>query len=180
MSFEERLFYPSPPSTPTPEFTSSTLILPSISIGNVPQLAIDLLITTLALPLVGYMTSPYLVPCAGTLETATGLDHGGIACPLESMSSFKVSRCKVSRCISPVSRSHGVLDCFLAVRLRVVYFDKEKNVTVIQQRSPFISRHGKTPFVRDLWRFISCYGFSKVIMLASSDAARRTDEQITG
>jgi predicted ATP-grasp superfamily ATP-dependent carboligase len=62
----------------------------------------------------------------------------------------------------------------------VVYFDKEKNVTVVQQRSPFISRQGKTPFVRDLWRFISCYGFSKVIMLASSDAARRTDEQITG
>jgi hypothetical protein len=89
MSFEERLFYPSPPSTPTPEFTSSTLILPSISIGNVPQLAIDLLITTLELPLVGYMTSPFLVPCAGTLETATGLDQGGVACPLESMSSSK-------------------------------------------------------------------------------------------
>src|SRR5579859_7951884 len=68
MSFEDRIFYPSPPSNPTPEFKSSTLILPSISIGNVPQLAIDLLITTLKLPLVGYLTSPYLLPCAGTLE----------------------------------------------------------------------------------------------------------------
>ena len=89
MSFEERIFYPSPPSNPTPEFKSSTLILPSISIGNVPQLAVDLLITTLGLPLVGYMTSPYLVPCAGTLETATSLGQGGIACPLEGMSFFE-------------------------------------------------------------------------------------------
>jgi hypothetical protein len=36
---------------------------------------------------VGYMTSPYLVPCAGTLETATGLGQGGIACPLEGICS---------------------------------------------------------------------------------------------
>jgi hypothetical protein len=38
----------------------------------------------------------------------------------------------------------------------------------------------KGPFVQELWKFISCYGFSKVIMLTSSDAARRTDEQING
>jgi len=62
----------------------------------------------------------------------------------------------------------------------LVYFDKERNLTVIQQRSPFISHSMKTPFVRELWKFLSCYGFSKIIMLASSDAARRTDEQITG
>jgi hypothetical protein len=62
----------------------------------------------------------------------------------------------------------------------VVYFDKERKLTVIQQRSPFISREGKAPFVRDLWRFVSCYGFARVIMLASSDAARRMDEQIRG
>ena len=62
----------------------------------------------------------------------------------------------------------------------VVYFDKERKLTVIQQRSPFISHSMKTSFVQELWKFISCYGFTKVMMLASSDAARRTDEQITG
>ena len=62
----------------------------------------------------------------------------------------------------------------------VVYFDKDRKLTVIQQRSPFISHSMKTPFVQELWKFISCYGFTKVMMLASSDAARRTDEQITG
>ena len=43
-----------------------------------------------------------------------------------------------------------------------------------------MSHLAKTPFVREFWMFLSCYKFSKVIMLASSDAARRTDEQITG
>ena len=38
----------------------------------------------------------------------------------------------------------------------------------------------KTPFVQELWNFTSCFGFSKIIMLASSDSALRTDEQING
>ena len=62
----------------------------------------------------------------------------------------------------------------------VVYFDKERKLTVIQQRSPFIDNAMRAPFVQELWRFISCFGFSKVIMLATSDAALRTDEQIQG
>ena len=83
MTLEDKLFYPSPRSSSVPDFKSSTLIVPSVSIGNVPQLAIDLLITTLNIPLVGYMTSPYLVPCAGTREESSSFGHGGIACPLE-------------------------------------------------------------------------------------------------
>ena len=62
----------------------------------------------------------------------------------------------------------------------VVYFDAERKITLIQQRSPFISNQFKVPFVREMWKFTSCYGFSKIIMLASSDAGRRTDEQIMG
>jgi proteasome assembly chaperone 2 len=86
MTLEDRLFYPSPPSSPLPPFKSSTLLIPSISIGNVPQLALDLLITTLKIPLVGYLTSPYLVPCAGTREGAFNpFTGGGIACPLEGI-----------------------------------------------------------------------------------------------
>jgi len=157
MTFEDRLFYPSPPSSPTPEFKFSTLIIPSISIGNVPQLALDLLITTLKIPLVGYLTSAYLVPCAGSREEGFhAFGAGGIACPLEG---------RMPR---------------LWWLMGVVYFDKERKLTVIQQRSPFIDNGMRAPFVQELWRFISCFGFSKVIMLASSDAALRTDEQIQG
>jgi hypothetical protein len=88
MTLEDKLFYPSPISSPVPEFKSSTLILPSVSIGNVPQLAIDLLVTTLSIPLVGYLTSPYLVPCAGTREGSSPFGHGGIACALEGTNHF--------------------------------------------------------------------------------------------
>jgi hypothetical protein len=62
----------------------------------------------------------------------------------------------------------------------IVYFDEKMGLTVIQQRSPLISNQFKFAFVRELWNFTSCYGFSKIIMLASADAARRTDEQING
>ena len=86
MPLEDRLFYPTPASAPVPEFKDSTLLIPSVSIGNVPQLAIDLLIATLNVPLVGYMTSPYLVPCAGTREGSSQFSQAGIACPLEGMS----------------------------------------------------------------------------------------------
>ena len=83
MALEDRLFYPTPSSASVPEFKGSTLIIPSVSIGNVPQLAVDLLIATLKVPLVGYMSSPYLVPCAGTREGSSLFGQAGIACPLE-------------------------------------------------------------------------------------------------
>ena len=85
MAFEDKLFYPSPPSAPVPAFKFSTLIFPSVSIGNVPQLAVDLLITTLNVPLVGYMSSPYLLPCAGSKEGSGTFGPGGISCPLEGI-----------------------------------------------------------------------------------------------
>lgn len=87
MTLEDRLFYPTPPSAPVPEFKGSTLVIPSVSIGNVPQLAVDLIIATLNVPLVGYMTSPYLVPCAGTREDSSQFGQAGIACPLEGYQS---------------------------------------------------------------------------------------------
>lgn len=90
MTLEDKIFYLSPPDSAVPEFKGSTLVLPSISIGNVPQLAIDLLITTLTVPLVGYLTSPYLVPCAGTVESSGVFSNGGIACPLEGILTYDV------------------------------------------------------------------------------------------
>jgi proteasome assembly chaperone 2 len=42
-----------------------TLVMPSLSIGNVGQLAIDLFISTFDLPLVGRLESPFVVPVVG-------------------------------------------------------------------------------------------------------------------
>ncbi|KAJ2119468.1 hypothetical protein GGH19_000116 [Coemansia sp. RSA 1807] len=58
-------------SADTVSTSGSTLILPSVSIGNVPQLSVDLLINTLEATRVGIIHSPYLVPISGT----SGFDH---------------------------------------------------------------------------------------------------------
>ncbi|KAJ2503452.1 hypothetical protein GGH96_000242 [Coemansia sp. RSA 1972] len=58
-------------SADTVTTSGSTLILPSVSIGNVPQLSVDLLINTLEATRVGIIHSPYLVPISGT----SGFDH---------------------------------------------------------------------------------------------------------
>lgn len=44
---------------------SSILILPALSIGNVGQLAADLLICSLELPRLGYLDEPNVLPCVG-------------------------------------------------------------------------------------------------------------------
>ncbi|KAJ1909141.1 hypothetical protein IWQ60_011338 [Tieghemiomyces parasiticus] len=46
-------------------FQGSELILPCVSIGNVPQLSCDLIISTLRLDRVGYLTDPNVTPMVG-------------------------------------------------------------------------------------------------------------------
>lgn len=46
-------------------FEGNTLVLPSLSIGNVGQLAIDLIVSTLSLPRVGYLDNPHVLPIVG-------------------------------------------------------------------------------------------------------------------
>ncbi|CAG7846171.1 Proteasome assembly chaperone 2 {ECO:0000256/PIRNR:PIRNR010044} [Serendipita indica DSM 11827] len=69
--------------TTLPDFTTKTLILPSISKGNVPQLACDLLIASLGLQHVGSLDPKYLVPVVGGRERG----ERGISTPLELFSS---------------------------------------------------------------------------------------------
>ncbi|KAJ1726629.1 hypothetical protein LPJ61_005057 [Coemansia biformis] len=49
----------------------STLVLPSVSIGNVPQLAVDLLVNTLQATRIGIIDSPSTLPVSGP----SGFDH---------------------------------------------------------------------------------------------------------
>eukprot|EP01101_Sappina_pedata_P005319 TRINITY_DN2396_c0_g1_i2.p1 TRINITY_DN2396_c0_g1~~TRINITY_DN2396_c0_g1_i2.p1 ORF type:complete len:262 (-),score=98.10 TRINITY_DN2396_c0_g1_i2:70-855(-) len=51
--------------TPTPDFSNSTLVLPTESIGNVGQLAIDLITSTTSCPKVGYLEDEAIVPIIG-------------------------------------------------------------------------------------------------------------------
>lgn len=47
-------------------FEGYNLLIPSVSVGNVPQLTIDLIITTLNLKKISTVWHPAIVPCVGT------------------------------------------------------------------------------------------------------------------
>ncbi|OVA18603.1 Proteasome assembly chaperone 2 [Macleaya cordata] len=64
----------------------STLILPALSIGNVGQLAIDLLVSSLRAERIGYLDDPSVLPCVGNDAYGSSL-QGTLALPLEAYDS---------------------------------------------------------------------------------------------
>ncbi|KAL9230899.1 hypothetical protein vseg_006190 [Gypsophila vaccaria] len=66
----------------TSDAECSTLVLPAISIGNVGQLAVDLMISTTKAEKIGYLDDPALLPCVGNDAYGT-LPLGRLALPLE-------------------------------------------------------------------------------------------------
>lgn len=67
----------------------SKLIIPAISIGNIPQLTIDLLIHTYELERFAVLSEMFLHPFSSPIDTSTGQDDKGIANPLEIYYSAK-------------------------------------------------------------------------------------------
>ncbi|KAJ0880716.1 putative proteasome assembly chaperone 2 [Helianthus annuus] len=64
----------------------STLILPALSIGNVGQLAVDLLIASTKAERVGYLDDPNVLPCVGN-DAYAPAPQGDLALPLEAYES---------------------------------------------------------------------------------------------
>eukprot|EP00959_Pyramimonas_sp_CCMP1952_P461773 9482162-Pyramimonas_sp.AAC.1 len=58
-------FFPSSASEPQLQLAGCTLVVPAVSTANVGQLAVDLLISTLELPRVGYLEHDAVLPCVG-------------------------------------------------------------------------------------------------------------------
>jgi len=71
------IFFPT--TTESVDFNGATLILPIVSSGNVAQLAVDLLISTLNWPRLGVFDSQHLVPFVAPREDGAA----GITAPLE-------------------------------------------------------------------------------------------------
>ncbi|KAH0459467.1 hypothetical protein IEQ34_012281 [Dendrobium chrysotoxum] len=63
-----------------------TLLLPALSIGNVSQLAIDLLISSLRAKRIAYLDEPSVLPCVGN-DAYGPLPEGDLALPLEAYES---------------------------------------------------------------------------------------------
>lgn len=65
---------------------TSTLILPALSIGNVGQLAVDLLVSSTRAERIGYLDDPYILPCVGN-DAYGPTPCGELALPLEAYDS---------------------------------------------------------------------------------------------
>ncbi|GMG56463.1 unnamed protein product [Ambrosiozyma monospora] len=130
------------------QLTNSTLVLPIVSIGNIPQLSVDLLIANFPdVKLVGRLDDTYLYPFASPIDTIVG--------PL-----------------SPNSLKHQELDNDahpgISTALEIYYCEK-LNVTLLQQRSPLIPGL-LLKFLKDLIKpFIQSMEFKKVVVLQSQD-----------
>ncbi|EPS58959.1 hypothetical protein M569_15853 [Genlisea aurea] len=64
----------------------ATSIMPALSIGNVGQLAVDLLISSLKSEKLGYLDDPYVLPCVGN-DAYSPFPLGKLTLPLEAYQS---------------------------------------------------------------------------------------------
>ena len=132
------------------KFTGSTLILPIVSIGNVPQLTVDLLIYNLpGVKLVGRLDSTWIYPFSAApdyTEDANGTTDDTVN--------------------SPVSTCTGL----------EVYYCSQYNLTIIQQRSPIISGCSQRFYKDLLVPFVELCEFKNVLVLQSRDKGFREDK----
>ncbi|GLT96972.1 hypothetical protein SLE2022_145610 [Rubroshorea leprosula] len=69
-----------------PNKDCSTLLLPALSIGNVGQLAVDLLVSSTRAERIGYLDDPFVLPCVGN-DAYGPIPCGDLALPLEAYES---------------------------------------------------------------------------------------------
>ncbi|KAG7279964.1 hypothetical protein CRUP_025216 [Coryphaenoides rupestris] len=127
-----------------PSFKDFTLILPAIAVGNVGQLAADLLVSTLCMRRVGYLHTACLVPMVG-----------------------------------PNPFSSSAQDAAELHTTAEVYTDAEKKLAVLQIRSPVIQSRSRK-FRKLLVSWIKASEFSRTVVLSSSHAYQRDDQQLKG
>ncbi|TRY58175.1 hypothetical protein DNTS_017299 [Danionella cerebrum] len=85
-----------------PCFTGFTLIMPAVSVGNVGQLAVDLLVSTLNMPRVGYFHTDCLLPVAGSNPYATSPDDDAQLCTSADVYSHTDLKLAVLQIRSPI------------------------------------------------------------------------------
>lgn len=134
----------------SPSFKGFTLILPAVSVGNVGQLAADLIISTLNMPRVGHFHTDCLVPMAGNNPYSSG--SGGSSS---------------GRGVDQLSTNAEV------------YSHSDLRLAVLQIRTPVLQTKVKS-FRKLLVSWIKGSGFSRTVLLSSSHAHHRDDQQLHG
>uniref|UniRef100_A0A8B9TD36 Proteasome assembly chaperone 2 n=1 Tax=Anas platyrhynchos TaxID=8839 RepID=A0A8B9TD36_ANAPL len=116
--------------------------MPAVSVGNVGQLAIDLVISTLRMTKIGYFYTDCLVPMVGNNPYATSNENS----------------------------------VELSINAEVYSLPSKKLVVPADQ----ITFHKGMPFCRALLSWVESSKCARVILLSSSHAYQRDDEQLLG
>ncbi|CAI5505414.1 unnamed protein product [Closterium sp. Naga37s-1] len=162
-------------------FAGSTLVLPSVSVGNVGQLTVDLLLETLlqkqhqqkqqeqqqsqggySIARVGWLEEPNVLPCAGNDPYSVG-GRGAGGMGLSAPGSLTTAMEVFLAVPKSQSTSPPFTDAF----------------TIIQQRSP-VALGRMEEFSRNLATWATSQAFSRVVVLSGADAQRRLPPQIDG
>ncbi|XP_003977258.1 proteasome assembly chaperone 2 [Takifugu rubripes] len=126
----------------SPCFQDFTLVMPAVAVGNVAQLAVDLIVSTLKMSRVGFIHTDCLIPMAGNNPYTT--------------------------CKEDAEELHTPAE---------VYTAAEQKLAVLQIRAPIIQAKSKK-FRQLLVSWIKASGFSRTIVLSSSHAYQRDDQQL--
>lgn len=118
--------------------------MPAVAVGNVGQLAVDLIVSTLTMSRVGYIHTDCLIPMAGSNPYAT--------------------------CKGDAEELHTPAEVYTAAELKLA---------VLQIRAPVIQTKSKN-FRKQLISWIKSSGFSRTVVLSSSHAYQRDDQQLQG
>ncbi|KAM9339779.1 proteasome assembly chaperone 2 isoform 1-T1 [Symphorus nematophorus] len=127
-----------------PCFKDFTLVMPAVAVGNVGQLAVDLIVSTLNMSRVGYIHSDCLIPMAGNNPYTS--------------------------CKEDAEELHTPAEVYTAAELKLA---------VLQIRAPIIQNKSKK-FRQLLVSWIKSSGFSRTVVLSSSHAYQRDDQQLQG
>eukprot|EP01084_Bolivina_argentea_P253097 425037_1 len=127
----------------------ATLVMPSVGVGNIGQIAMDILLTTLLaqqrIVKIGYINDRNVV---------CGVGNNGII-PKPKRKRKKTIEGRITAAVE-------------------VYWYKECNVVFIQQRCS-VRMGGRGEFVDGLMQFINKYQFDKVVLLTSEYITKRND-----
>ncbi|CAI5779773.1 Proteasome assembly chaperone 2 [Podarcis lilfordi] len=127
-----------------PDFKGFMLLMPAVSVGNVGQLAVDLVISTVGMSKVGYFYTDCLVPMVGNNPYATTEENTTELCTNAE-----------------------------------VYAAPSKQLAVLQIRSLFIKNKYRS-FCQTLLSWVKSCSFAKIVLLSSSHAYQRNDQQLHG
>lgn len=131
---------------------------PALSIGNVGQLAVDLMVSSTGAERIGYLDDPHVLPCVGN-DAYGPLPQGELALPLEGIFAlllivhFLLLR-KKWKCngLWNITCEHGLCNLFHSGFS--AYDSLPNGLTLLQQRSPVVKV--KTLASLALFLFVHC------------------------